>query len=63
MAGLGEDEDASLPPIKRKYRVETLPAVRFATADGQLLAEINHLVSWREFLVPAAAARAGVASQ
>jgi len=53
-----EDDDPSLDPLKEKYRVETLPAVRFATADGRILAEINQLVSWREFLTIAATARA-----
>lgn len=53
-----EDEDPSLPALKDKYHVETLPAVRFATADGRVLAEINQLVSWQEFLATAAAARA-----
>jgi thiol:disulfide interchange protein DsbD len=52
-----EDEDPSLPLIKRKYHVDTLPAVRFATADGRVLAEINKLVSWQEFVGLAAAAR------
>jgi thiol:disulfide interchange protein DsbD len=53
-----EDEDASLPPLKRKYQVDTLPAVRFATADGEVLAQINRLVSWPEFLAAAGGARA-----
>lgn len=53
-----EDDDPSLDPLKERYRVETLPAVRFATADGRILAEINQLVSWREFLTIAATARA-----
>ena len=45
-----ENEDDSLAPIKAKYHVETLPAVRIATPDGRILAEINHLVGWQEFL-------------
>jgi len=53
-----EDDDPSLAPLKAKYHVETLPAVRFATADGRVLAEINRLVSWQDFLTVAAAARA-----
>jgi len=45
-----ENDDDSLAPIKAKYHVETLPAVRIATPDGRILAEINHLVPWQEFL-------------
>jgi len=45
-----ENEDETLAPIKAKYHVETLPAVRIATPDGHVLAEINHLVGWQEFL-------------
>ena len=48
-----ENEDESLPAIKAKYHVETLPAVRIASADGQLLASIDHLVPWQEFLTTA----------
>jgi thiol:disulfide interchange protein DsbD len=52
-----EDEDDSLAALKAKYHVETLPAVRIATPDGRVLAEINHLVSWQEFVAVAAGAR------
>ena len=45
-----ESEDDSLASIKAKYQVETLPAVRIATPDGRILARINHLVGWQEFL-------------
>jgi thiol:disulfide interchange protein DsbD len=45
-----ENEDDSLAPIKAKYHVQTLPAVRMATPDGRILAEINHLVGWQEFI-------------
>jgi thiol:disulfide interchange protein DsbD len=48
-----ENEDDSLAPIKAKYHVQTLPAVRVATPDGNILAEINHLVGWQEFLATA----------
>jgi thiol:disulfide interchange protein DsbD len=48
-----ENEDESLPAIKAKYHVETLPAVRIASADGRLLASIDHLVPWQEFLTTA----------
>jgi len=53
-----ENEDESLPAIKAKYHVETLPAVRIASADGQLLASIDHLVPWQEFLTTAKTAQA-----
>ncbi len=52
-----ESDDDSLAAIKAKYHVETLPAIRFATPDGRVLAEINHEVSWREFVATATAAR------
>jgi thiol:disulfide interchange protein DsbD len=53
-----ENEDETLAPIKAKYHVETLPAVRIASPDGRVLAEINHLVGWQEFLETAKTARA-----
>jgi thiol:disulfide interchange protein DsbD len=53
-----ESEDESLAPIKAKYKVETLPAIRLAEADGRILAEINHLVTWQEFVRTATAAKA-----
>ncbi len=52
-----ESEDVSLAPIKAKYHVDTLPAVRVATPDGRVLAEINHLVGWQEFLKTAKTAQ------
>ena len=48
-----ESDDDSLAPIKAKYHVDTLPAVRLATPDGRILAEVNHLVGWQEFLTTA----------
>jgi thiol:disulfide interchange protein DsbD len=52
-----ENEDDSLAPIKAKYHVETLPAVRMATPDGRILAEVNHLIDMQEFLRVAAGAK------
>jgi thiol:disulfide interchange protein DsbD len=52
-----EGDDDSLAALKAKYRVETLPAIRFATADGRVLAAIDQLVSWREFVTTAENAR------
>jgi thiol:disulfide interchange protein len=53
-----ENEDETLAPIKAKYHVETLPAVRMTAPDGRVLAEINHLVGWQEFLETAKTAHA-----
>jgi thiol:disulfide interchange protein DsbD len=52
-----ENEDDSLAAVKAKYQVETLPAIRMAKPDGTILAQINHLVSWQEFVTTAAAAK------
>ena len=53
-----ENDDASLAAVKAKYRVDTLPAVRIATAEGRLLAQIDRLVPWQEFVATAAQTRA-----
>ncbi len=45
-----ESDDESLAAIKAKYHVDTLPAIRVATPDGRILAEINRLVPWQDFL-------------
>jgi len=45
-----ESDDESLAAVKGKYKVETLPAIRIVKPGGVILAEINHLVSWQEFL-------------
>jgi thioredoxin:protein disulfide reductase len=47
------DEDDSLAALKAKYHVQTLPAIRFAAPDGRVLAEINQLVPWQEFVTTA----------
>jgi thiol:disulfide interchange protein DsbD len=52
-----ESEDESLAAIKSKYQVDTLPAIRIAAPDGRVLAQINHLVSWQEFLRTATSTR------
>jgi thiol:disulfide interchange protein DsbD len=51
-----ENDDDSLAAIKAKYHVDTLPAIRIATPDGRVLAEINQLVPWQEFVATAATA-------
>ena len=56
-----ENEDDSLAPIKTKYHVETLPAVRIASPEGRILAEVNHLVGWQDFLHIAASTQSAVA--
>jgi len=48
-----EDEDADLGALKARYRVATLPAIRFARPDGAIVARIDHLVSWQEFTATA----------
>jgi len=48
-----EDEDADLGALKARYRVATLPAIRFARPDGAIVARIDHLVSWQEFAATA----------
>jgi thiol:disulfide interchange protein DsbD len=45
-----EDDDPRLGALKRKYHVNTLPAVRVATANGATLGELNELVTVEEFL-------------
>jgi thiol:disulfide interchange protein DsbD len=54
-----EDEDESLAALKAKYRVETLPAIRIAEPDGTILAEINRLVTWQEFVRTATSVHGG----
>ena len=58
-----ENEDESLAAVKAKYQVETLPAVRIAKPDGKILAQINHLIPWQEFVTAAMAAKDRMASQ
>lgn len=52
-----ESEDDALGVIKAMYQVETLPAIRIAKHDGTILASIDHLVSWQEFVKTAATAK------
>jgi len=58
-----ENEDEALAAVKARYQVETLPAIRIAKPDGAILAQINHLVSWQEFVATAMAAKDRLASQ
>lgn len=57
-----ESEDDSLAALKAKYQVETLPAIRIARSDGTIVAQINQLVSWQEFVITATAAKDRTAS-
>jgi thiol:disulfide interchange protein DsbD len=45
-----EEATPILSLLKAKYRVDTLPAVRVATADGMTLGAFNELVTAEEFL-------------
>jgi thioredoxin:protein disulfide reductase len=45
-----EDDDPALGALKAKYHVDTLPAVRVATAGGATVAEVNEFVPPAEFL-------------
>jgi thiol:disulfide interchange protein DsbD len=58
-----ENEDDSLALVKARYQVETLPAIRVAKPDGTLLGQIDHLVSWQEFVTTATAAKDRLAKQ
>ncbi len=44
-----EDEDDSLPAVKQRYGVATLPAVRLLDARGAVIGGVDRLVSWQEF--------------
>jgi thiol:disulfide interchange protein DsbD len=45
-----EDDDPALGALKTKYQVDTLPAVRVATAAGATLVMVNELLTPDEFL-------------
>jgi thiol:disulfide interchange protein DsbD len=45
-----EAEDDSLEAVKKKYGVNTLPALRIIGTDGKIAAEINQLIGVPEFL-------------
>ena len=44
-----EDQDDSLPALKDRYSVSTLPAVRFLAPSGQIVGRIDNLVPWHIF--------------
>ena len=44
-----EDQDDALPAFKDRYRVSTLPAVRFLAPGGQIVGRIDNLVPWHVF--------------
>ncbi len=44
------NEDDALEAIKRKYEVNTLPAVRIIGANGQIISRVDTLISVPEFL-------------
>jgi thiol:disulfide interchange protein DsbD len=45
-----EDEDPALGAIKHKYGADTLPAIRLLSAEGNLVAKTDELVSPERFL-------------
>jgi len=45
-----EDDDPSLAPLKAKYQVNTLPAVRLVSADGRILHRFDTIVDVPTFL-------------
>jgi thiol:disulfide interchange protein DsbD len=58
-----EDQDDTLAALKSRYAVVTLPAVRVLAPGGQLVGQIDNLVSWREFRRVLIAARHAVANR
>jgi thiol:disulfide interchange protein DsbD len=45
-----EDEDEALPLLKKKYGVETLPAVRLVSPSGTIVESVNQLIAPAAFL-------------
>jgi thiol:disulfide interchange protein DsbD len=45
-----EDEDEALPKLKQRYDVQTLPAVRVLSRNGQVVGGVNELVAPPAFL-------------
>jgi thioredoxin:protein disulfide reductase len=52
-----EDEDEALPPLKVRYGVRTLPAVRVLSSDGRIVSGVDELVLPPVFLEALARAR------
>ncbi len=45
-----EGDDETLPALKKKYGVETLPAVRLVSSEGRVIGSINELMEAPAFL-------------
>jgi len=58
-----EDEDESLPVLKKRYGVDTLPAVRFLSPDGTVIGRVDRLIPWQEFRNVLATARNATAAK
>lgn len=52
-----EDEDDALPILKKRYGVNTLPAVRVVSPEGQVVGTVNELVEPPAFLLTLQKAR------
>jgi thiol:disulfide interchange protein DsbD len=55
-----EDESETVPALKGRYGVDTLPALRFVTPTGQVVGRVDKLLSWQEFLGRLRDARAAI---
>jgi thioredoxin:protein disulfide reductase len=58
-----EDEDDTLPALKQRYGVDTLPAVRLLNPGGAVVGRVDRLVSWQEFRSALTAARDTIATK
>lgn len=56
-----EDESETVPALKQRYGVDTLPALRFVAPGGQIVGRVDKLLPWREFLDRLQDARSAVA--
>jgi thiol:disulfide interchange protein DsbD len=56
-----EDEDDTLPELKQRYGVATLPAVRLLDPAGAVVGRVDHLVGWEDFRKALLAAQESVA--
>jgi thiol:disulfide interchange protein DsbD len=55
-----EDESETVPALKQRYGVDTLPALRFVAPAGQIVGRVDKLLSWQEFLGQLQSARVAV---
>ena len=45
-----EDEDPKLPPVKKKYAADTLPAIRLVSPDGAIIGKTDEFMEAEPFL-------------